>query len=121
MAELFGLNDTQWAAIERLLPDLGGKPRVDDRRVQSVILHRFREGLRRRPRPTPMALKPRFSTGSIAGASGGCGRRSSRPWSHAPIRRGSRWWTARRVRAHRSAAGGNVWPAPSASGFVGPI
>jgi len=45
MAELFWLNDAQWAAIEPLLPKLGGKPRVDDRRVLSGILHRFRDGL----------------------------------------------------------------------------
>ena len=51
MAELFWLNDTQWQAIEPLLPHLGGKPRVDDRRVLSGILHRFREGLRWRALP----------------------------------------------------------------------
>jgi len=46
MAELFWLNERHWSAIELLLPHLGGKPRVDDRRVISGILHRFREGLR---------------------------------------------------------------------------
>ncbi len=51
MAELFWLNDAQWAAIEPLLPHLGGKPRVDDRRVLSGVLHRFREGLRWRALP----------------------------------------------------------------------
>ncbi len=51
MAELFWLNDAQWAAIVPLLPRLGGKPRVDDRRVISGILHRFREGLRWRAVP----------------------------------------------------------------------
>ena len=51
MAELFWLSDKQWAAIEPLLPHLGGKPRVDDRRVISGILHRFREGLRWRALP----------------------------------------------------------------------
>ena len=51
MPELFWLNDTQWAAIEPLLPDLGGKPRVDDRRVLSGVLHRFREGSRWRALP----------------------------------------------------------------------
>ncbi len=51
MAELYWLNDTQRAAIEPLLPGLGGKPRVDDRRVLSGILHRFREGLRWRALP----------------------------------------------------------------------
>jgi len=51
MGELFWLNDRQWSAIEPLLPHLGGKPRVDDRRVISGILHRYREGLRWRTIP----------------------------------------------------------------------
>ena len=51
MPELFSLNDTQWAAIAPLPPDFGGKPRVDERRVLSGILHRFREGSRWRALP----------------------------------------------------------------------
>ncbi len=51
MAELFWLTDRQWAIIKPLLPYLGSKPRVDDRRVISGILHRFREGLRWRALP----------------------------------------------------------------------
>jgi transposase len=50
MAERFWLSDAQWAAIEPLLPRLG-KPRVDDRRVISGILHRYRDGLRWRTIP----------------------------------------------------------------------
>ena len=45
MARQFWLSGAQWAVIEPLLPHLGGKPRVDDRRVISGILHRYREGL----------------------------------------------------------------------------
>jgi hypothetical protein len=33
MAELFWLNERQWAAIGPLLPHLDGEPRVDDRRI----------------------------------------------------------------------------------------
>ena len=51
MSDRFWLSDAQWAAIEPLLPRLGGKPRVDDRRVISGILHRYREGLRWRTIP----------------------------------------------------------------------
>jgi transposase len=51
MCAPFMLNDRQWAVIEPLLPHLGGKPRVDDRRVLSGILYRFREGLRWRAVP----------------------------------------------------------------------
>jgi transposase len=57
MGELFWLSDRQWTAIEPLLPNWGGKPRVDDRRVISGILHRFREGLRWRA--LPKAYGPR--------------------------------------------------------------
>ena len=55
MAERFWLNE--WAAIEPLPPKLAGKPRVDDRRVISGILHRFREGLR--GRAVPVEYGPR--------------------------------------------------------------
>jgi len=51
MGERFWLSDAQWSVIEPLLPRLGGKPRVDDRRVISGILHRYREGLRWRTVP----------------------------------------------------------------------
>jgi transposase len=40
MAHLFRLSDEAWAAIDRHLPrGKPGKPRVDDRRVISGILH----------------------------------------------------------------------------------
>ena len=45
MAEQFWLNAVQRAVIGPLLPHLGGKPRVDDWRIISGILHRYREGL----------------------------------------------------------------------------
>jgi len=51
MGELYWLSDRQWAVIAPLLPHLGGKPRVDDRRVISGILYRFREGVRWRALP----------------------------------------------------------------------
>lgn len=44
---LFWLSDEQWAKIEPLLPtDVRGKPRVDDRRVLSGILHVMKSGCR---------------------------------------------------------------------------
>ena len=71
MGELFWLNDRQWAAIEPLLPHLGGKPRVDDRRVISGILHRYREGLRWRAIPAKYGprttLFNRFNRWSVRG------------------------------------------------------
>ena len=44
---LFWLTDEQWATIAPLLPtDVRGKPRVDDRRVISGILHVLKSGCR---------------------------------------------------------------------------
>ena len=52
MAHLFWLSDKAWAAIEPHLPrGLPGKPRVDDRRVISGILHVLKTGCRWRDVP----------------------------------------------------------------------
>jgi mannitol 2-dehydrogenase len=45
MSDFFWFSDAQWARIEPLLPtDVRGKPRVDDRRVLSGIVHALRCG-----------------------------------------------------------------------------
>jgi transposase len=45
MADFFWFSDTQWARIEPMLPrDTRGKPRVDDRRVLSGIVHALQSG-----------------------------------------------------------------------------
>jgi transposase len=50
MSRLFWLSDVQGAAIQPHLPMVHTGPRrVDDRRVISGIVHRFREGCRWRP------------------------------------------------------------------------
>jgi len=117
MAELFWLNDAQWAAIEPLLPHLGGKPRVDDRRVLSGVLHRFREGLRWRALPAEYGPRTtvfnRFNRWSQRGlwqqlyaALAGCGD----PPLLAMV-------DSTAVRAHRSASGaqGGLKIGPSAA------
>src|SRR3546814_7314295 len=45
MADFFWFSDTQWARIEPMLPrGTRGKPRVDDRRVLSGIVHALQSG-----------------------------------------------------------------------------
>jgi transposase len=52
MARLFWLSDKDWAALEPHLPHgRPGKPRVDDRRVISGILHVLKTGCRWRDVP----------------------------------------------------------------------
>ena len=53
MTHLFWLSDDAWAAIEPHLPrGKPGKPRVDDRRVISGILHILKTGCRWRDCPS---------------------------------------------------------------------
>jgi mannitol 2-dehydrogenase len=45
MSDFFWFSDAQWERIAPLLPtDVRGKPRVDDRRVLSGIVHALRSG-----------------------------------------------------------------------------
>lgn len=110
---LFWLSDESWARIEPHLPR--GKPRVDDRRVISGILHALKTGCRWRD--APEAYRPpttHFTTASTAGpraASGaGSSRRSWRP-GQSPAELSI---DSSPVKAHRSAAGGPrkpiAWP-----------
>ena len=117
MAELFWLSDKQWAVIEPLLPHLGGKPRVDDRRVISGILHRFREGLRWRalpdeygPRTTLFNRFNRWSERGLWQQLFAALAASEEPPQVAMV-------DSTAVRAHRSASGakGGAMPRPSAA------
>lgn len=76
----------QWAAMAPSLPIFGGKSRVEERRVISGMVHRFREGGRCRACRL-RALRP--PTGSTRGANGARGRTFSSPFRTATIRRRS--------------------------------
>jgi transposase len=116
--QLFSLNDEEWSRVEPLLPNgRRGARRVDDRRVVSGIIHMLRSGPHWRDCPPEYgpytSIYNRFNRRSRQGvwpamfkavtSSTGVIGTASIDSSH--------------VRAHRSAAGGNVWPAPSASGL----
>ena len=117
MADLFWLSDAQWEAIKPHLPPRRGKERVDDRRVISGILHRFREGLRWRAVPSVYGprttLSNRFNRwskkgiwqGLLAVLAGG-----GEPPDAVMV-------DSTAVRAHRSAAGAKGGPSdkPSAT------
>ena len=106
MTRLFWLSDQAWAAIDRHLPrGKPGKPRVDDRRVISGILHVLKTGCRWRDVPPEYGpattVYNRYNRWSQRGlwqrlfehiaASGDVPRELSLDSSH--------------VKAHRSAAG----------------
>lgn len=72
MGRLFWLSDEAWARIEPLLPHgKPGKPRVDDRRVISGILHVLKTGCRWRDVPAaygpPTTVYNRFNRWSRRG------------------------------------------------------
>ena len=107
MGHLFWLSDEAWALIEPHLPHgRPGKPRVDDRRVISGILHVLKTGCRWRDVPPaygpPTTVYNRYNRWSGRGiwqrlfaqvaASGDVPRELSLDSTHA--------------KAHRSAAGG---------------
>ena len=111
--QLFWLSGEEWGRLEPLLP----KGRRGARRVISGIVHMLRSGARWRDCPPEYGpyttIYNRFNRWSrqgiwlamfkaVTGSTGVIGA-ASIDSSH--------------VKAHRSAAGGNVWPAPSASGL----
>jgi len=79
MARLFWLSDEAWAVIEPHLPHgRPGKPRVDDRRVISGILHVLKVGCRWRDVPAEYGQPPRSTIATTDGRGAGCGSVCSR-------------------------------------------
>src|SRR5450755_723347 len=112
----FWLTDTQFSKIERHLPtDTRGKARVDDRRVISGIVHVLKSGGRWIDAPSEYGPKKTLYNRYVRWAAKGV-------WIdlfHAHAQAGGPptqvLIDSSAVKAHRSAAGGNVWPALSAS------
>jgi transposase len=120
MARLFWLSDRAWAMIEPHLPrGKPGKPRVDDRRVISGILHVLKTGCRWRDTPSEYGpattIYNRYDRWSRRGlwqrlfeqvaGSGNVPQELTNDSSH--------------VKAHRSAAGGKGGSGTKQSGARG--
>lgn len=104
----FWLTVEQFARLQPHLPrDTRGKPRVDDRRVISGMVHVLKRGGRSadaRPVYTPRkTLYNRFVRG---GAPRVCGKTYSRLWHQRVVHRPRVMIASPAVRAHRSASGG---------------
>lgn len=115
---LFWLTDEQLEKIAPHLPnDTRGKPRVDDRRVISGIMHILKSGSRWIHAPPEYGPRKTLYNRFVRWAQKGVWLNlfqvlasAGGPPAHVLI-------DSSTVKAHRSAAGGNVWPAPSASGL----
>ena len=117
MARLFWLSDEAWARIEPHLPHgQPGKPRFDDRRVISGILHVLKVGCRWQDPPSAYGphttIDNRYNRGSQRGV---WQRLFAKIAATGPVP-DALMLDAFHVKAHRPASGRNVWPAPSASG-----
>jgi transposase len=107
MARLYWLSDEAWAVIEPHLPHgKPGKPRVDDRRVVSGILHVLKTGCRWRDVPAeygpPTTLYNRYNRWSRRGV---WQRLFERVAVTGPVP-DEVLIDSSHVKAHRSAAGG---------------
>ena len=107
MAHLYWLSDTAWARIEPHLPHgRPGRPRVDDRRVISGILHVLKTGCRWRDVPPAygpaMTIYNRYNRWSRRGL----WQRLFQQVAGAGPVPGERSIDSSHVKAHRSASGG---------------
>jgi transposase len=118
-SNLFWLSDEQWKRIEPHLPtDVRGIERANDRRVISGIVHVLKSGCRWCDCPPeygpPTTIYNRF----VRWARRGIWENLFRELARNGRSTDTQMIDSTHVKAHRSAAGGNVWPAPSASGFL---
>jgi transposase len=117
MAEEFWLNDAQWAVIEPLLPtNQPGAPRQNDRRIISGIIHVLKIGCRWQDCPAVYGPATTIYNRFNRWAARGIWRKLFAALVTAETD-GVQMIDSTTAKAHRSAAGGNVWPAPSATSF----
>jgi len=116
MTDLFWFSDEQWGRIAPMLPkNTRGLKRVDDRRVLSGIVHVLKSGGRWADCPADYGPKKTIYNRFVRWAERGI-------WEDIFAALAGRDEDADRlmidstiVKAHRSAGGANVWPAPGAS------
>ena len=117
MAGLFWFSDAQWALIEPLLPNKSrGKPRVDDRRVLSGIVHALQSGGRWRDSPAEYGPRKTLYNRFVRWADNGTWERIFHGLAAHEALPGRLFIDATRIKAHRTAGGakGGLWPMLSA-------
>jgi transposase len=111
--DLFWLTDAQFERIRPHLPtDTRGKARVDDRRVISGIVHVLRSGGRWVDAPAVYGPRKTLYNRFVRWAEKGVWQTLFRALSRAGDPPEQVLIDSSAIKAHRSAAGGNVWPAP---------
>lgn len=112
----FWLNDEQFARLEPLLPtDTRGKPRVDDRRVISGIVHVLKSSCRWSDAPQAYGPRKTLYNRFVRWAAKGVWVDIFHVLASAGEPSAQVLIDSSAVKAHRCASGGNVWPAPIAS------
>src|SRR5580700_2999909 len=103
---LFWLTDEHWAKIAPLLPkDVRGKPRVDDRRVISGILHVLKSGCRWCDCPPEYGPFTTIYNRFVRWAERGVWERLFRELSAAGRSTKTQMIDSTHIKAHRSASG----------------
>jgi transposase len=115
----FWLTEEQFARIAPHLPtDTRGKARVDDRRVISGIVHVLKSGGRWIDAPAEYGPRKTLYNRYVRWAAKGVWVDLFHALASAGGPPAQVLIDSSAVKAHRSASGGNVWPAPSASSIL---
>ncbi|MCW2286871.1 transposase [Rhodoblastus acidophilus] len=114
----FWLTDEQFSKIQPHLPtDTRGKERADDLRVISGIVHVLKTGGRWVDAPPDYGPRETLYNRFVRWAAKGVWATLFEELARAGGPAAEVLIDSCAVKAHRCAAGGNVWPAPSASSF----